>query len=73
MPPSCWNSGDARRVVVRHAEQGAAHPYFLPGPGPVPPAKPSVSGFAGERTNNGMNEPCRLRRGEEYGVCEDEI
>lgn len=73
MPPSCWNSGDARRVVVRHAEQGAAHPYFLPGPGPVPPAKPSVSGFAGERTNNGMNEPCRLRRGEEYGVCEDDM
>ena len=73
MPPSCWNSGDARRVVVRHAEQGAAHPYFLPGPGPVPPAKPSVSGFAGERTNNGMNEPCRLWRGEEYGVCEDDM
>ena len=73
MPPSCWNSGDVRRVVVRHAEQGAAHPYFLPGPGPVPPAKPSVSGFAGERTNNGMNEPCRLRRGEEYGVCEDDM
>ena len=38
-----------------------------------PPTKPSESGFIGGRTNNGMNEPCRLRRGEEYGVCEDDM
>ena len=30
------------------------------------------SGLRGERTNNKVSEPCRLRRSEGYEVCEDE-
>ena len=30
------------------------------------------SGCNLERTSSGMDEPCRLRRGEGYGACEDE-
>ena len=29
--------------------------------------------LCGERTSNGVSEPCRLRRGKGYGVCEDEV
>ncbi len=29
--------------------------------------------FRGERRNSGMSEPCRLRRGEGYGACDDEV
>lgn len=29
------------------------------------------SGFAGERKSSEMNEPCHLRRGEEYAVCDE--
>ena len=29
--------------------------------------------LCGERTSNEVSEPCRLRRGKEYGVCEDEV
>ena len=34
------------------------------------PAQAQRSGLRGERTSNGVSEPCRLRRGEGYGVCE---
>lgn len=36
------------------------------------PAGTQRSGSGGERTSSGMDEPCRLRRGEGYGACEDE-
>ena len=36
------------------------------------PAQAQRSGLRGERTSNGVSEPCRLRRGEGYEVCEDE-
>jgi len=29
--------------------------------------------FRGERRNSAMSEPCRLRRGEGYGACDDEV
>ncbi len=29
--------------------------------------------FRGERRNSGMSEPRRLRRGEGYGACDDEV
>lgn len=29
--------------------------------------------FRGERRSSGMSEPCRLRRGEGYGACDDEV
>ena len=29
--------------------------------------------LCGERTSNEVSEPCRLRRGKGYGVCEDEV
>ncbi len=36
------------------------------------PGETQRSGFAGERRSNAVSEPCRLRRGEGYGVCDDE-
>lgn len=30
-----------------------------------------VERLCGERTSSGVNEPCRLRRGERYAACED--
>ena len=35
--------------------------------------KPNGVGCVGERTSNEGNEPCRLRRGERYEVCEDAL
>ncbi len=29
--------------------------------------------FRGERRSSEMSEPCRLRRGEGYGACDDEV
>ncbi len=36
------------------------------------PGKTQRSGFVGERRSSGMSEPCRLRRGEGYGACDEE-
>ena len=36
------------------------------------PAKPSVSGFAGERRSSGMSELLPSRQNEGYGACDDE-
>ena len=36
------------------------------------PAKPSVSGFAGERRSSGMSELLPSRQNEEYEACDDE-
>ena len=37
------------------------------------PSKTQQSGLAGERRSNGTSEPCRIRRGEGCGVCDDEV
>ena len=36
------------------------------------PAEAQRSGFGGERSRSGMNDTCRLRRGERYAACGDE-
>ena len=33
----------------------------------------NVKHFRWERRSSGMSEPCRLRRGEGYGACDDEV
>ena len=37
------------------------------------PTKAQQSGFCGERTSSGVNEPWLLCRGERYGACEDDV
>ena len=37
------------------------------------PTKAQQSGFCGERTSSGVNEPWHLCRGERYGACEDDV
>ena len=37
------------------------------------PVRSQRSGSRGERTSSGMSEPCRSRRGEGYGACEDVV
>ena len=34
---------------------------------------PAKRKLCGERMSNEVSEPCRLRRGKGYGVCEDEV
>ena len=46
--------------TLRSRERGTLH-------------KPNGVGCVGERTSNEVNEPCRLRRGERYEVCEDAL
>jgi len=36
------------------------------------PGETQRSGFAGERRSSGTSEPCRWRRGEGHGACDDE-
>ena len=33
----------------------------------------NVKHFRWERRSSGMSEPCRVRRGEGYGACDDEV
>lgn len=37
------------------------------------PAQSQRSGLCGERTSNEVSEPCRMRQGERYEVCEDAL
>ena len=37
------------------------------------PTRAQHSGSCGERRSSGMSEPCRLRRGEGYGACDDAV
>ncbi len=46
-------------------------PLFLNANGA--PAGAQRSGSGGERRSSGMSEPCRSRRGEGYGACDDEV
>ena len=37
------------------------------------PDETQRGGFVGERRSDGMSEPCRWRRGEGYGACDDDV
>lgn len=37
------------------------------------PMRAQRSGSHGERRSRAVSEPCRLRRGEGYGACDDEL
>ena len=38
-----------------------------------PQGSPQSHRLCGERRSSGMSEPCRMRRGEGYGACDDEV
>jgi hypothetical protein len=64
----------------RTASKGSGDPLMLPGYAIVAPTGGAAaltqvqrSELCQERTNNEVTEPCRLRRGEGYEVCEDAL